>query len=70
MEKLHKYQGELIHQFINGWRGRRVMIYSHTHDESFVITVGYPSDGSKEIVCEEAKKNYQHIIDGKITRVS
>jgi hypothetical protein len=40
-------------RFQNYWRGRLVEVYYHPTDDSKVVTVGIPHDGSEAIVCVE-----------------
>jgi len=52
----------LIGVLQNNWRLRLVEVYLHPNDETKVVSIGRPFNGSDPIVCVENKDAYRNTI--------
>lgn len=49
-------------EFINKWRQRRVVVYWHPSKADRVLTIGWPYDNSRAIICDEPIECYHKMI--------
>jgi hypothetical protein len=52
----------IIGILFNNWRQRRVTVHAHPADDSLVVSVGRPFDGSAPVICEEPKANWTRVL--------